>query len=166
MSNPVFLEEWEKYFKMSSVENFTRVLSIKVCTNKFHESVHGKTYNKTCTKRWISLHISSLIRVLANCIYLLWSLGLTKCLVQSAKTQISLHNCTFWYEHSLIVFTFDTQAVQSGINSVTATTHSDEALCWSYSMHLLWTPGYPRSLLYIVGRCTDWPESLLVARTL
>ena len=33
-------------------------------------------------------------------------------------------------------------------------------------MHLLRNPGYSRSLLYIVGRCTDWPESLLVARTL
>ena len=34
-----------------------RVLSIKVCTKQIaHESVHGKTYNKTRTKRGISLH--------------------------------------------------------------------------------------------------------------
>ena len=66
----------------------------------------------------------------------------------------------------LIVFTFDSRAVQSGINSVTVTSHSDQILRWSYSMHLLRTPGYSRSLLYIVDRCTDWSESLLVARTL
>ena len=27
----------------------------------------------------------------------------------------------------------------------------DQTLRWSYSMHRLWTQGYPRSLLYIVG---------------
>ena len=60
-----------------------------------HESVHGKTYNKTFMKRQISLHISSLIRAFANRMYLPQSLGLTKCLVRRAKTRVSLPNCTF-----------------------------------------------------------------------
>ena len=60
-----------------------------------HWSVHGKTYNKTCTKRRISLHtlslhISSLIRAFANRMYLLQSLGLTKRLVRRAKTRVNL----------------------------------------------------------------------------
>ena len=94
-------------------------------------------------------------------------MGLTKRHVRRAKTPVNLRNCTFWSEHSLIVLTctFASRAVQSGINSVTVTSHSDQILRWSYSMHLLRTPGYPRSLLYIVSRCTDWPECLLVART-
>ena len=97
--------------------------------------------------------------------YRLQSMGLTKRHVRRAKTPVNLRNCTFWSEHSLIIFTFDSRAVQSGINSVTVTSHSDQIIRWSYSMLLLRTPGYPRSLLYIVGRCTDWPECLLVART-
>ena len=170
-ANPVFLEEWEKYFKMSSVENFTQ--NVK-CYGLHKQIAHGSAWQKpiiTCMKRRISLHtlslhISSLIRAFANHMYRLQSMGLTKRLVWWAKTRVSLRNCTFWSEHSLIVFTFDSRAVQSGINSVTVTSHSDQTLRWSYSMHLLRTAGYPRSLLYIVGRCTDWPESLLDARTL
>ena len=60
-----------------------------------HGSMHGKTYNKTCTKRPFSLHISSLSRAFAKCMYLLQSLGLIKRLMQRAKTRVSLHNCTF-----------------------------------------------------------------------
>ena len=57
--------------------------------------MHGKTYNKTCTKRRISLHtlslhISSLIRAFTNRMYLLQSLGLTKRLVRRAKTHVNL----------------------------------------------------------------------------
>ena len=57
---------------MLSVENFTQ----SVRHYGLHKqialwSVHGKTYNKTCTKRRISLHtlslhISSLIRAFTN----------------------------------------------------------------------------------------------------
>ena len=83
-ANPVFLEEWEKYFKMSSVENFTQSAKPYGLHKQIaHGSVHGKTYNKTCRKRRISLHtpslhISSLIRAFANRMYLLQSQGLTK----------------------------------------------------------------------------------------
>ena len=79
-----FLGRMEKYFKMSSVENFTQNVKRYCLYKQFaHESVHGKTYNKTCTKRRISLHtlslhISSLIRAFANCRYLLQSMGLIK----------------------------------------------------------------------------------------
>ena len=91
----------EKYFKMSSVENFTQ--NVKRCglhKQIAHVSVHGKTYNKTCTKRRISLHtlslhISRLIRAFANCMYLLQSMGLTKRLVRRAKTRVNLRNCIF-----------------------------------------------------------------------
>ena len=92
-ANPVFLEEWEKCFKMSSVENFTQsVRRYGLHKQIAHWSVHGKTYNKTCTKRRISphtlsLHISSLIWAFANRMYLLQSLGLTKRL---AKTRVNL----------------------------------------------------------------------------
>ena len=151
------------------LKTLPRMLSVMVCRNK---SRMGLCMVKpiTCTKRRISrhtlsLHISSLIRAFANRMYRLQSKGLTKRLVRRAKTRVNLRNCTFWSEHSLIVFTFDSRAVQSGINSVAVTSHSDQIFRWSYSMHLLRTPGYPRSLLYIVGRCTDWPECLLVART-
>ena len=160
----------DKNISKCLLKTLPRMLSVMVCRNK---SRMGLCTVKpiTCTKRRISLHtlslhISSLIRAFANRMYRLQSMGLTKRLVRRAKTRVSLHNCTFWSEHSLIVFTFDSRAAQSGINSVTVNSHSDQILRWSYSMHLLRTPGYPRSLLYIVGRCTDWPESLLVARTL
>ena len=108
-ANPVFLEEWEKYFKMSSVENFTQsVRRYGLHKQIAHWSVHGKTYNKTCTKRQISphslsLHISSLIRAFPNRMYLLQSLGLTKCLVRLAKTRVNL-----------------------------PTAHSDKSIRWSY----------------------------------
>ena len=101
-ANLVFLEEWEKYFKMSSVENFSQsVRRYGLHKQIAHGSVHGKTYNKTCTKRRISphtlsLHISTLIRAFANRMYLLQSLGLTKCLVRRAKTRVNLRSCTFW----------------------------------------------------------------------
>ena len=153
------------------LKTLPRMLSVMVCRNKSHMGLCMVKPIITCTKRRISLHtlslhISSLIRAFANQMYHRQSMGLTKRLVRWAKTRVNLHNCTFWSEHSLIVFTFDSRAVQSGINSATVASHSDQILRWSYSMHLLRTPGYPRSLLYIVGRCTDWPESLLVARTL
>ena len=95
-ANPVFLEEWEKYFKMSSVENFTQSVRRNGLHKQIaHWSVHGKTYSITCTKRRISLHtlslhISSLIRAFANRMYLLQSLGLTKRLVRRAKTRVNL----------------------------------------------------------------------------
>ena len=153
------------------LKTLPRMLSVMLCRNKSRMGLCMVKPIITCTKRRISrhtlsLHISSLIRAFANRMYHLQSKGLTKRLVRRAKTRVNLRNCTFWSEHSLIVFTFDSRAVQSGINSVTVTSHSDQILRWSYSMHLLRTPGYPRSLLYIVGRCTDWPECLLVARTL
>ena len=94
-ANPVFLEEREKYFKMSSVENFTQsVRCFDLHIQIAHWSVHGKTYNKICTKRRISLHtlslhISSLIRAFINRMYLLQSLGLTKRLVRRAKTRVN-----------------------------------------------------------------------------
>ena len=81
---------------MSSVENFTQsVRRYGMHKQIAHWSVHGKTYNKTCTKRRISLHtlslhISSLIRAYANRMYLLQSLGLTKRLVRRAKTRVNL----------------------------------------------------------------------------
>ena len=150
------------------LKTLPRMLSVMVCRNKSRMGLCMVKPIITCTKRRISLHtlslhISSLIRAFSNRMYRLQSMGLTKRLVRRAKTWVNLRNCTFWSEHSLIVFTFDSRAVQSGINSVTVTSHSDQILRWSYSMHLLRTPGYPRSLLYIVGRCTNWPESLLVA---
>ena len=92
-SKSCFLGRMEKYFKMSSVENFTQnVKRYGLHKQIAHGSVHGKTYNKTCTKRRISLHtlslhISSLIRAFANCMYLLQSMGLTKHLVRRAKGQ-------------------------------------------------------------------------------
>ena len=51
-------------------------------------------------------------------------------------------------KHSMIVFTFDSQAVQGGTKSATAMAHSDQTSSWLDCMQLLWTPGYPRSLLY------------------
>ena len=104
-----FLGRMEKYFKMSSVENFTQnVKRYGLHKQIAHGSVHGKTYNKTCTKRRISLHtlslhISSLIRAFANCMYLLQSMGLTKRLVRRAKT-----------------------------GSVCATAYSDPSIRWSF----------------------------------
>ena len=45
-SYPVFLEEWEKYFKMSSVENFTQsVRRYGLHKQIAHGSVHGETYD-------------------------------------------------------------------------------------------------------------------------
>ena len=45
-ANPVFLEEWEKCFKMSSVENFTQSIKRYGLHKQIaHGSVHGKTYN-------------------------------------------------------------------------------------------------------------------------
>ena len=67
-----FLGRMEKYFKMSSVENFTQnVKRYGLHKQIAHGFVHGKTDNKTCTKRRISLHtlslhISSLIRAFVN----------------------------------------------------------------------------------------------------
>ena len=72
---------------MSSVENFSQsVRRYGLHKQIMHGSVHGETYD-VITKREISLHtlslhISSLIRAIANRMYLLQSLGLTKCLVQ------------------------------------------------------------------------------------
>ena len=91
-----FLGRKGKYFKMSSVENFTQnVKRYGLHKQIAHGSVHGKTDNKTCTKRRISLHISSLIRAFANRMYLLQSMGLTKRLVRRAKTRVNLRNCIF-----------------------------------------------------------------------
>ena len=84
---------------MSPVENFTQSAKRYGLHKQItHESVHGKTYDKTCTKRQISLHtlilhISSLIRAFANRMCLLQSLGLTKRLVRRAKTRVSLRSC-------------------------------------------------------------------------
>ena len=131
-ANPVFLEEWEKYFKMLSVENCTQsVRRYGLHKQIAHWSVHGKTCNKTCTKRRISphtlsLHISSLIRAFANCMYLLQSLGLTKRLVRWAKTRVNLP--TAHSDKSIRWWYFDSRAIQSGINSATATAHSDQTL--------------------------------------
>ena len=162
----------DKNISKCLLKTLPRMLSVMVCRNKSRMGLCMVKPIITCTKRRISLHtlslhISSLIRAFANRMYRLLSMGLKKKrLVRRAKSRVNLRNCTFWSERSLIVFTFDSRAVQSGINSMTVTSHSDQILRWSYSMHLLRTPGYPRSLLYIVGRCRDWPESLLVARTL
>ena len=165
-----FLGRMEKYFKMSSVENFTQnVKRYGLHKQIAHGSVHGKTDNKacTCTRRWISLHtlslhISSLIWAFANRMYLLQSMGLTKRLVRRAKTRVNLRNCIFWSEHSLIVFNFDSRAVQTGITSVTF--WSDPSLIVQYAPSS--DSRLSKKLPYIVGRCTDWPESLLVPCTL
>ena len=104
-----FLGRMRKCFKMSSVEKFTQsVRRYGLHKQIAHWSVHGKTYNKTCTKRRISphtlsLHISSLIWAFANRMYLLQSLGLTKRLVRRAKTRVNL-----------------------------PTAHSDKSIHWSY----------------------------------
>ena len=96
-----FLGRMEKYFKMSSVENFTQnVKRYGLHKQIAHGSVHGKTDKKTCTKRRISLHtlslhISSLIRAFADRMYLLQSMVLTKRLVRRAKTRVNLRNCIF-----------------------------------------------------------------------
>ena len=95
------LGRMEKSFKMSSVENFTQNVKRYGLRKQIpHGSVHGKTDNKTCTKRrsslhTLSLHISSLIRAFANRMYLLQSMGLTKRLVRRAKTQVNLRKCIF-----------------------------------------------------------------------
>ena len=127
----------EKYFKMSSVENFTQnVKRYGLHKQIAHGSVHGKTDNKTCTKRRISLHtlslhINSLIRAFANRMYLLQSIDLTKRLVRRAKTRVNRRNCIFWLEHSLIVFNFDSRAAQTRITSVTF--WSDPSLIVQYA---------------------------------
>ena len=42
----VFLEEWEKYFKMSSVENFNQSVRRYGSHKQIaHGSVHGETYD-------------------------------------------------------------------------------------------------------------------------
>ena len=124
----------DKNISKCLLKTLPRMLSVMVCRNK---SRMGLCIVKpiTCTKRRISrhtlsLHNSSLIRAFANRMYRLQSKGLTKHLVRRAKTRVNLRNCTFWSEHSLIVFTFDSRAVQSGINSVTVTSHSDQILHW------------------------------------
>ena len=113
-ANPVFLEEWKNISKCRLLKTTQNVKCYGLHKQIAHGSVHGKTYNKTCTKRQISLHtlslhISSLIRAFANRMYLLQSMGLTKCLVRWAKTRVNLRNCIFWSEHSLIVFNFDSR---------------------------------------------------------
>ena len=84
-----------------SVENFTQnVKRYGLQKQIAHGSVGLCTVKPiTCTKRRISLHtlslhISSLIRALANRMYRLQSMGLTKRLVRRAKTRVSLRNCT------------------------------------------------------------------------
>ena len=78
-----------------------RVLGVMVCTNKSRMGLCMAKPTMSCTKRRISphtlsLHISTLIRAFANRMYLLQSLGLTKCLVRRAKTRVNLRSCTFW----------------------------------------------------------------------
>ena len=63
--------------------------------------------------------------------------GFNKTSCATSEDSCQSANCTFWQKHSLVIFTFDSQAIQSGINSATATAHSDQTLRWSYSMHLL-----------------------------
>ena len=97
----------KKYFKMSA-ENFTQNVKRYGLQKQI---AHGLCMVKpiiTCTKRRISLHtlslhISSLIRAFANRMYRPQTMGLTK-------------------------RTFDSRAVQSGINSVTVISHSDQIL--------------------------------------
>ena len=77
-----------------------RVLGVMVCTNKSRMGLCMTKPTMSCTKRQISLHslslhISSLIRAFTNHMYLLQSLGLTKCLTRRAKTRVNLRNCTF-----------------------------------------------------------------------
>ena len=122
----------DKNISKCLLKTLPRVLSVMVCRNKSRMGL-CTVKPRTCMKRRISLHtlslhISSLIRAFANRMYCLQSMGLTKRLVRRAKTRVSLRNCTFRSEHSLIVFTFDSRAAQSGINSVTVTSHSDQIL--------------------------------------
>ena len=96
-----------------------RMLSVMVCTNKARMGLCMAKPKITCTKRRISLHtlslhISSLIRTFANRKYLLQSMGLTKRLVRRANTRVSLRNCIFLSEHSLIVFTFVARLSKAG----------------------------------------------------
>ena len=105
MSNPVFLGKWEKYIKMLSADPECQALRFH---KQFaHESVHDKTLNKTCTKLRISLHIRSLIRALAN--------HMSRYQMSWAMSEDSGQSA------QLIVFIFNSRAVQSGINSATAT---------------------------------------------
>ena len=123
----------DKNISKCLLKTLPRMLSVMICRNKSRMGLCMVKPIITCTKRRISLHtlslhISSLIRAFANRMYRLQTMGLTKRLVRWAKTQVNLRNCTFWSDHSLIVFTFDSRAVQSGINSVTVTSHSDQIL--------------------------------------
>ena len=87
--------------KCRLLKMFARVLGVMVCTNKSRIGLCMAKPTMSCTKRRISphtlsLHISTLIRAFANRMYLLQSLGLTKCLVRRAKTRVNLRSCTFW----------------------------------------------------------------------
>ena len=78
-----------------------RVLGVMVCTNKSRMGLCMAKPMMSSTKKRISLHtlslhISSLTRAFANRMYLLQSLGLTKCLVRWVETRVNLCNCTFW----------------------------------------------------------------------
>ena len=107
------LHEMQILFSWKNEKNVSKCRQLKILPRVLgvmvaHWSVHGKTYNKTCTKgrispHTLSLHISSLIWAFANRMYLLQSLGLTKRLVRRAKTRVNL-----------------------------PTAHSDKSIHWSY----------------------------------
>ena len=135
-----------------------RVLSVKVCTNNSRMSLCMakptirlvRRDGSACTL-WdcTSADLSSLIRAFANRKYPLWLLGVTKRLVRRAKIRVSTRL------HILIRAFADRichrqpgcpkRNKQCNCNS---TFYSDPSLIVHYA----------RSLLYLVGRCTGWPE--------
>ena len=90
----------DKNISKCLLKTLPRMLSVMVCRNKSRMGLCMVKPIITCTKRRISLHtlslhISSPIRAFANQMYRLQSMGLTKRLVQRAKTLVNLRNCTF-----------------------------------------------------------------------
>ena len=135
-----------------------RVLGVMVCTNK---SRIGLCMAKPTIKL---VRRDGSACTLWACTSVVWSepsliilpstiSGFNKTSCATSKDSCQSANCTFWQKHSLVIFT-----LQCDCNS---TFRSDPSLIVQYAP----SSGYPRSLLFLVGRCRGWPESLLVART-
>ena len=85
---------------MSSVENFSQsVRRYGLHKQIAHGSVHGETYDVIYEETDQPAHSEPAHQYsdqsLRNRMYLLQSLGLTKCLVRRAKTRVNLRSCTF-----------------------------------------------------------------------
>ena len=132
-----------------------RMLSVKVCTNNSRMSLCMakptiklvRRDGSACT-RWdcTSADLSSLIRAFANRKYSLWLLGVTKRLVRRAKTRVSTRL------HILIrAFADRIYHRQPGCPKRNKQCDCNSTFCSGPSL----TVQYARSLLYLVGRCTD-----------